>query len=61
MLMEQYFSQLEELVASCGAIRSGTIQIDKRSEHIGSFRAELHFHDGSSLHVLEYVQTRRSA
>jgi hypothetical protein len=33
-------------------------QKDKRSQHIGYFRAELFFPDGSSLHVREFATTQ---
>lgn len=58
MLVEQYFAYLESLIENYGAIRTKAIVKDKRSEHVGYFRAELFFHDGSSLHVREFVFTR---
>lgn len=58
MLVEQYFAQLESIIESYGTIRTKTVFKDKRSEYIGYFRAELFFHDGSSLHVREFIFTR---
>jgi hypothetical protein len=59
MLVEDYFSQLESLINSCGSIRSKVITKDKRSDYTGYFRADLYFFDGSLLHVREFVFTRQ--
>ncbi|MBT3603312.1 MAG: hypothetical protein HN521_09625 [Candidatus Latescibacteria bacterium] len=59
MLVENYFSQLESLIDSCGSIRSKIITKDRRSDYTGYFRADLYFHNGSRLHVREFVFTRQ--
>jgi hypothetical protein len=58
MLVEQYFAQLEAIIADYGSIRSKVVQKDKRSEYLGYFKAELYFPDGSALYVREFVLTR---
>ena len=58
MLVEQYFARLESIIDGYGSIRAKTIFKDKRTEHIGYFRAELFFRDGSSLHIREFISTR---
>ena len=58
MLVDEYLAQLETLIEACGAVRTRVVHKDKRSDYVGYFRAELYFHDGSVLHVREFVFTR---
>lgn len=58
MLLDEYFTQLEAIIATCGSIRTSVIHKDKRSDYVGFFRADLYLYDGSLLHVREFVFTR---
>jgi hypothetical protein len=58
MLVDEYFSQLETVIDACGSVRVKVVHKDKRSDYVGYFRADLHFYDGSLLHVREFIFTR---
>jgi len=53
--IDAYFRQIAELIAACPIVQSSNITFDKRAQHEGYFRGELHFVDGSLLHVREFV------
>ena len=55
MSIDAYFRHITELIANCAIVQSSNIAFDKRAQHEGYFRGELHFIDGSALHVREFV------
>jgi hypothetical protein len=54
-LIEDYFRQVETLIATAGIVHSSSITYDKRSTYIGFIRGEIYFLDGSLLHLREFV------
>lgn len=55
MSIDEYFRQVADLIAACAIVQSSSVAFDKRARHEGYFRGELHFVDGSVLHVREFV------
>lgn len=53
--IESYFQQFAAWIEACPIVQSSTVTYDKRARHEGFIRGELHFIDGSVLHVREYV------
>lgn len=58
MIIEDYFQQIEMLVKDSLIVHSSSLNYDKRSTHIGFIRGSLHFVDGSSLHLREFVNVQ---
>jgi hypothetical protein len=54
-LIEDYFRQVETLIANAGIIHSSSVTYDKRSTSIGFIRGDIYFLDGSLLHLREFV------
>ena len=54
-MIEDYFRQIESLVANADIVRFFTITYDKRSPSIGFVRGSIYFLDGSLLHLREFV------
>jgi len=54
-LIEDYFRQVETLIATTGVIHSSSVTYDKRSTYIGFIRGIVYFLDGSQLHLREFV------
>jgi Family of unknown function (DUF6516) len=54
-LIEDYFRQVETLIATASIVHSSSITYDKRSTYIGFIRGEIYFLDGSQLHLREFV------
>lgn len=55
MRVEVYFQQLRSLIEANPLVASFSVAYDRRSTHEGFVCGELHFVDGSVLHVREYV------
>ena len=55
MLIEDYFQQIRQTIDGCHAVQSSAVTYDKRGTHEGYIRGELHFEDGSILHLREFV------
>lgn len=55
MRIEDYFQHVREVVESYSVVQSFDLAYDKRSTHEGFIRGELHFADGSVLHLREFV------
>lgn len=55
MRIEAYFQQLREAIDACPVVRSFNVTYDKRGSHEGFIRGEVHFVDGSMLHLREFV------
>jgi hypothetical protein len=53
--IEAYFHQIQQLVNNCSVARSFDVAYDKRSTHEGFIQGEIHFVDGSILHLREFV------
>ena len=58
MLVSEYFQYLRDIIDACEVITAKEIVEDERSDYLGFFKATLYFHDGTVLHVREYVFTR---
>lgn len=54
-MIEEYFRQVEALIAASGVVHSSRVAYDKRSTFIGFLRGEIYFLDGSNLHLREFV------
>lgn len=54
-MIEDYFRQVETLIATAGIVHSSSITYDKRSTYIGFIRGAIYFLDGSLLHLREFV------
>ena len=54
-MIEDYFRQVETLIANAGIIHSSSLTYDKRSTSIGFIRGDIYFLDGSLLHLREFV------
>ena len=55
MRIEAYFQQLREAIDACPVVCSFNVTYDKRGSHEGFIRGEVHFVDGSMLHLREFV------
>lgn len=55
MRIDTYFQQLRDLIEASSLVASFNVTYDRRSTHEGFIAGELHFVDGSILHVREYV------
>ena len=55
MRIEAYFQQLRDTIDSCPVVNSFDVTYDKRGSHEGFIRGEVHFVDGSMLHLREFV------
>ena len=55
MRVEVYFQQVRDVIEACPIVQSFHIAYDKRGTHEGLIRGELHFVDGSILHLREFV------
>jgi hypothetical protein len=53
--IDSYFQQIASLIEACPIVQSSSVTYDKRARHEGFIRGELHFVDGSILHVREFV------
>ena len=53
--IDSYFQQIASLIEACPIIQSSSVTYDKRARHEGFVRGELHFVDGSILHLREFV------
>jgi len=56
--VSEYFRHLRSVIDACDAITAKEIVEDERSDYLGFFKATLYFHDGTVLHVREFVFTR---
>jgi hypothetical protein len=54
-LIEDYFRQIETLLAVTNIVHSSSITYDKRSASIGFVRGSIYFLDSSQLHLREFV------
>ena len=55
MRIEAYFQQAQQVLDECPVAQSFNIAYDKRSTYEGFIRGEVHFVDGSVLHLREFV------
>jgi hypothetical protein len=54
-LIEDYFRQIETLLAVTNIVHSSSITYDKRSASIGFVRGSIYFLDSSQLHLREFI------
>ena len=54
-MIEDYFRQVETLIATAGIVHSSSVTYDKRSAYLGFIRGVIYFLDGSQLHLREFV------
>lgn len=57
-MIENYFRQIDDLIAQTPIISASSITYDKRSSYIGFIRARLYFVDGAVLHFREFVNVQ---
>ena len=60
MLIEEYFALVDQWVTQTGYIINVALTKEKRSRHIGFIKGVIEFVDGSSLHVMEFVEVKDS-
>ena len=53
--IEVYFHEIEEIIEATASVQLSNITFEKRGTHEGFIRGELHFIDGSTLHLREFV------
>jgi hypothetical protein len=53
--IEAYFQRLREVIDTCPIINAFNVTYDKRASNEGFIRGEVHFIDGSILHLREFV------
>ena len=58
MLIDEYFQQIDAIIALCPIIVKTDLIKDKRSPYIGFLEGHLSFLDGSSLHAVEFVNVK---
>lgn len=58
MLIDDYFQQIDAVIAHCPVVVKTDLVKDKRSPYIGFLEGRLYFLDGSSLHVVEFVNVK---
>ena len=59
MLIERYFESLQAAVEACPLVQTFRLAYDKRGTYEGFIRGEIHFPDGSTLHIREFVDTEQ--
>lgn len=55
MLIEDYFQQIQTIIATCSVVNFFTLDCEKRDSYEGFIRAEIKFIDNSVLHIREFV------
>ena len=58
MLIDEYFSYIEGVIADVPAVLINELVKDKRSPYIGFIEGRLYFHDGSLLQFVEFVNVK---
>lgn len=58
-MIDAYFRELLELIASSPIVRSSNLTIEERSETVGFVRGDISFLDDSRLHVRELTDTQK--
>ncbi|GIW43123.1 MAG: hypothetical protein KatS3mg077_0405 [Candidatus Binatia bacterium] len=58
MTIEDYFHEIEVLMARATAVQSWHLTYDKRSTYIGLIRGAIYFLDGSVLHLREFINVQ---
>lgn len=61
MLIEEDFFQFQHRLAACALVDFFNVHYDKRGTHEGFIRGEIHFHDGSTLRLREFVEAEPTA
>ena len=57
-MIEDYFRQVDALIANTGIVHSSSMTYDKRSTYVGFIRGSVYFLDGSVLHLREFVSVQ---
>jgi hypothetical protein len=58
--IEVYFRQVRRVIETCPVVQTFNVTYDKRSTYEGFIRGEIHFVDGSILHLREFVDAERA-
>jgi hypothetical protein len=58
MLIEEYFVLIDQWMTQTRYIVNISLVKEKRSRHIGFITGAIEFADGSSLHVMEFVEVK---
>ncbi|RKZ41458.1 MAG: hypothetical protein DRQ49_05015 [Gammaproteobacteria bacterium] len=61
MRIENYFTDIQNIVDSFPVIRLKSVTYDKRGTYEGFIRGELYFADGTILHFREYIDVEITA
>jgi hypothetical protein len=59
LIIEEYFHQIEVLVARAPIVHSSHLTYDKRSTYIGFIRGSIYFFDGPVLHLREFTSVQQ--
>ena len=57
-MIEDYFQQIDALIANTNIVQSSCLTYDQRSTYVGFIRASLYFIDGTILHIREFVNVQ---
>jgi hypothetical protein len=60
MFIEEYFTQLDQWVTQTSYVVNASITKEKRSRHVGFVKGMMEFADGSSLHLMEFVEVKNA-
>lgn len=60
MLIDNYFENIRNILATLPLINKFELETEKRSETLGFIRGNAYFKDGSLLHIREFVDTEIS-
>jgi len=55
LLIEDYFQQIQTIIATCSVVKFFTLDCEKRDSYEGFIRAEIKFIDNSVLHIREFA------
>jgi hypothetical protein len=58
LLVESYLHQIEHEISICPYIVETKLRFDKRALHIAFIECSICFIDGSSLHFIEFIDTK---
>jgi hypothetical protein len=58
MLIDAYFSHVEDVISHAPKLLTTELVKDKRSPYIGFLEGRLHFQDGSLLQFVEFVNVK---
>lgn len=54
-MIDNYFERIRSILANSPIIQNFELETEKRTETLGFIRGNVYFHDGSLLHIREFV------